>query len=268
MILVTGANGNIGSEVVKQLSIRGQAVRALVRDLEKAKGLAGPHVEIVEGDLDDVVALHRAMRGVDKLFLLTAASPRQVELQSNAIKAAQRAGVKLIVKQSEVHADPESPISLAKSHGLTELELKASGIPFTILRAGFFMQNLLMSAGSIAKQGAIFNCTGEGKIAAIDTRDVADVAVVVLTEPGHEGKTFVLTGPEALTFEEMASRLAEGTGKTVKYVDIPQEQMRAEMTTAGHPPWLVNDVLQFFAGLKVGSGERVTDVVATMTKRP
>ncbi len=264
-ILVTGATGNIGSEVVKLLSAQGEKIRALVRDPGKARKLELPGVELVKGDLSDRPSLDAAAKGVDALFLLGPAGPDQVAQQHNALEAAKAAGIKRVVKLSAVGAQKGSKIQLGDWHGQTEDELKKSGLSWTILQPHSFLQNLLMSASTIKGQGEFYGATKEGKIPLIDTRDIGAVAAAVLTTAGHEGKTYVLTGPEAVSHTQVAEKLAGAVGKPVKYVDLPPAELKKGLLGAGLPGWLAGDLVgmqQFFA---TGGGGKVTTAVKDLT---
>jgi uncharacterized protein YbjT (DUF2867 family) len=252
--------------VVRLLSAQGVKVRALVRDPAKAASLQGANVEIVQGDLADVKSLDAAFRGAEKLFLLSSGDPSQVELQRNALDAARRAGVKHVVKMSALGADPNSPVGLSRWHAQTEDELKKSGLAWTILQPHFFMQNLAMMAATIKTQGTLYAPLKDGKIAMVDARDIAAVAVRTLTEPGHEGKTYIVTGPEAISFQELAQQLGTVLGKPVKYVDIPLEDARKGMQGAGMPEWFVNDLCGMYGFFATGGGAWVADTVSTVGK--
>lgn len=266
MILVTGATGKVGSEVVKQLAARGAPVRALVRSPEKARAIAAPGVEIARGDLGDPGSLGAAMEGVEALFLLTPPDPRQVEWQHNAIEAAKRAGVRHVVKLSAIGASEHAPVQLGRWHWQTEEELKASGLGWTILQPGFFMQNFLGFAPTIQGQGAFYSNVN-GRVALVDARDIAAVAVAALTEDGHEGQTYVITGGEAISYPEAAEKLSAALGRGVNYVEIPDEAMRSALLQAGLPDWFADDLLALNAILNAGHAATPTDVVATVAKK-
>ncbi len=266
MILVTGATGTIGKDVVKELVAKGEKVRS--RDVEKAKKALPAGVEVAKGDLSDPASIAAALKGADKLFLLVSASPQMVQLQSNAIQAAKRAGVKLIVKLSAVGAKKGSPVSIGDWHGQTEEELKASDVPYTILQPGPFAQNLLMQAAPIKAQGAFYGAAGQGRSPFIDARDIAAVAAAVLTTPGHAGKTYVLTGPKASTYEEAAQALSAAAGKPVKYVDMPPAQMEESMAKNGLPAWLAKDLAAMQGFYRAGTGAQVTQTVEQILGKP
>jgi uncharacterized protein YbjT (DUF2867 family) len=268
MILVTGATGTTGRELVKLLSSQGAKVRALVRNPGKAAELKLPNVEIVPGDLSKPATLEAAFKGAEKLLLLTNAEPAQVELQHNALEAAKRAGLKHVVKISAMGADVKSPVSLGRWHGQTEEELKKSGLPYTILQPHYFMQNLMGSAQSIKAQGAFYGAMKDGKISLIDARDIAAVAAKVLTSAGHEGKTYVLTGPEPLSMADLAGKLAAAAGKPIKYVDLPPEQLKKGLSEAGMPEWFATDMVSMQTFFATGAAAGVSPSVQELKGSP
>jgi uncharacterized protein YbjT (DUF2867 family) len=266
MIVVTGATGQIGSEVVRMLAEKGEKVRPLIRDPKKAIALSHPNVMFVMGDLSDPKSLDDAFRGAQKLFLLTNGDPKQVELQHNAIEAAKRAGVQHVVKMSALGAGKDAPVSLGRWHHQTEEELKKSGMKWTILQPHFFMQNLAMMAGSIKGQGAFYAPLKDGKVAMVDVRDIAKVAVATLTEPGHEGQTYIITGGEAISYHDVAKQISAATGKQVKYVDVPPDDARKAMMGMGMPEWFANDLVTLYGVFAAGHGAATTDVVQKVGK--
>ena len=268
MILVTGATGTVGSEVVRQVSAAGVPVRALVRDPARGEALAGPGVEIVPGDLLDPASLDSALDGVDKLFLLTAFTPDQETPAANAIAAAQRAGGVHVVRMSVVGASEDSSFATGRGCARTERQLSQSGLDWTVLQPHAFMQNVLGNAGTIATEGALYGTTGEGRIGTVDTRDIASVARTVLTEPGHTGKTYVLTGPESLTHADMAATLAAVLGKEVRYVDVTPDQYEQTLLGYGLPEPLAEDIRVLYGEIfRSGGGDFVTTHVRDVTGR-
>jgi uncharacterized protein YbjT (DUF2867 family) len=264
MILVTGATGKIGVEVVRLLGEAGVPARALLRNPDKAKGWKG--IEVVQGDLDDAASVAAALAGVDTVLLLTAANAKQ---EKAVIDASVRAGVKKMVKISAMGASPESPIALARGHAESEAALQRSGMAWTILRPGMFAQNFLAFAPSIKAAGQFSASVKDGRVAPIDARDIAAVAVKALVEPGHEGKTYALTGAEAITHAEMAEKIGAAIGKPVRYVDVPLEETRAAVTRAGMPAWLVEDMLGFQSAIAAGGAGGVSgDVERILGRKP
>lgn len=261
MILVTGATGNNGSEIVRQLSAAGVRAKALVRNRAKAAALALPGIELVEGDFTNVDSLVAALQGVEKALLLTPYAENQVEMQSNFIDAARRAGVKHIVKFSVMGADADSPCHIFKQHGQIEQILAASGLAWTNLRPNSFMQNFLEYAGTIA-QGAIYAAMNDQPISFVDIRDIAAVAVKVLTGSGHEGNSYVITGPEGLSHQQAAEKIGAAIGKRVTFVPVTPEQASATLLGWGLPQWMVTGIDQLYALYRQGAGAPVTDTVA------
>ncbi len=257
-ILVSGATGSIGSSLVSQLAAAGHATRALVRDPQRAVAIAGEGVEIVQGDFGDPAGLDAAFADVSRAFLLSAADPRQTELQGNFVAAAQRAGVEHMVKLSVMGASEDCPVGLVRSHRATEKLMEQSGMAWTHLRPGFFMQNLFMFAPSIIEAGVFHAPLGEAELSLIDVRDIAAVAFRALTEPGHGGKVYELFGPEAQSYGEVAKIMSRVLDRPISFQDLPEEAARGGMLGAGMPDWLVDDLIGLHAmareGQMAGSG--------------
>ena len=266
VILVTGATGTTGSEVVRQLSARGVRVRALVRDLKKAAGLAGPAIELVQGDMSQPATLDTALRGVERVYLASPAHLRQMELQGNVIEASKRAGVRHIVKLAAREVGLDSPVSFARMHSQTERQLEASGIAYTQLHPTLFMQSFLSYIPTIKSEGAIYAPLKDGRVAMVDARDVASVAVAALTEDGYYGQTCDITGPEALSFGDAAGIFSEVLGKPVWYVDVAPAATRKSMLEAGIEEWLVNDLLLLMAYFSSGQAALVTSTIASAAR--
>ena len=258
MILVTGATGLNGSELVRRLSAKGVPSRALTRNLAKAQSLASlPHVEVVEGDMANPDSLKAALRGVDRAMLISSSGPAMLDVQSSFIDAARKAGVKHVVKLSGIIPELDSPFRFARMHAEIERRLEASGVAFTHLRAGEFMPSYFRQVPSIVARGILALPMGDARIASIDIGDVAEVAIAVLTTDGHEGKTYPLTGPEALSMAEVAEKLSAATGKPVRYVDVPPEDARQARLAAGLPPFLAEGLDELFAERRKGKESRV-----------
>jgi len=268
MILVTGATGKTGLDVVRGLAIVRAGVRALVRDAAKAPAVRRPGVEVVVGDFEKPDSLRAALHGVDRVFLCSAADPRQVELQGNLVRAAKDAGVKQIVKLGALGTSLESPVPLARWHAETEKQLIAAGIPWTFLRPHFFMQNLLGLAAAIKAQAALLLPLKSAKISLVDTRDVAAVAVATLTGAGHERKIYEITGPEALSGADLAQKLAKATGKAIRYLDVPPDQAKKEMLAGGWPEWLATSMTALYGVFATGHAASISPIVKDLTGYP
>jgi len=247
MILVTGATGTNGVELISQLAAMGEPCRALVRDPQESAKLLPPDTELFRGDLGDRAALDEAMRGIEKVFLLCPVHPKQVEWEGNVVDAAKAAGVRHLVKFSVIHASPESRSALLRWHAATEDRIRSSGVPFTFLRPNMFMQELLRQADAIRSQGQFYLPLAGAKVSLVDVRDNAAVAAAVLTGRGHEGKTYEITGPAALSFDEVALALAEATGRPIRYVPITMEQFKQAFAAAGAPQWMADVVAELYA---------------------
>ena len=263
MILVTGASGTVGSEVVKQLSAAGAKFLVMFRSKED-KAPAGAEVAIA--DFADPDTLWAAMRGVERMFLLCAPVPNLAELEGNAIDAAKAAGVKHIVKLSVIGA-AEAAHTFAKPHHEVEEKLRKSGIRWTLLRCNGFMQNFLQFAGTIKSQNAFYSAGEKSKASWVDVRDIAAVAAKALTSAGHEGKAYEVTGPEALSYGEVARKLSAAVGREIKYIAITPEQQRDAMLKAGVPQYAADAILDLQRYYDAGNAARVSPGVERVTGR-
>ena len=267
MILVTGGTGTSGKPIVEALLARAERVRVLARDPEKAASLLGPDVEIVRGDLQDVQSIEAAMDGVERALLLTASAPNLLELETNFIKAAESADVRHVVKFSVDLADPNaSDMRFMRVHGQAETALRHSALHWTMLQPTFFMQNILGYAG-MAKSGALYLPTGAGRAPYVDTRDIAAVAAAALTESGHEGRRYVITGPRSVSVADIAATLSDVMDREVKHVDVPPDAAKQALLATGMTEWYADGVNELNAGLKAGEFDHVTDTVRTVGKK-
>jgi uncharacterized protein YbjT (DUF2867 family) len=266
MILVTGGTGNSGGEIVSQLASTGSPFRALVRNPTKAAVLRLTGVEVVLGDLSDPETLRPALAGIDQVFLLSAPALNQVELESNMVDAAKKAGVQHIVKFSAMTADPNSPSLFPRWHGQVEQKILASGIAWTFLRPTFFMQNLLGLADMV-KAGTIYQPAADSKAGFVDTADIAAVAVEALTEPGHEGQAYDITGPELLSYHDIARIFSEVTGKPVTYQDIPPAAAKQAMMGMGMPEWTADGINGLMDQMRAGAYAKLSTAVEEVGKK-
>lgn len=268
MIVVTGATGLVGSEVVSRLVSRGLPVRALTRNREKNRSRFPGLVEVVEADLDRPETLPAALHGATAAFLLTNSTERAASQQVGFLEAASRVGIQRLVNLSQHGADPNSSNRFQRYHAEVEAALQSSDLVWTILRPNLFMQGLLAVRESIRRRGNFALAAGEARISAVDIRDIAEVTVAVLTEPGHEHRIYDLTGPQALTHDEMAHELTRGLGRSVAYIDIPPEAMRSALLSFGFPEWQADGLVEEFEVYRRGEAAAVSDDVATITGHP
>ncbi len=265
MILVTGATGLNGSELVRRLSARGVPVRALVRNPAKAAALAAlPNVEIVEGDMARPETLGGPLEGVERAMLISSSDASMQVVQSNFIEAARTARVKYIVKLSGIMPEIDSPFRFARMHGEIERQLEESGIAYTHLRAGEFFQVYFRQVRSILAKGAMILPMEQARIASIDVGDIAEVAATALTGSGHEGKIYPLTGPEALTMAEVAEKLSAATGKPIRYINVSPEEAKSANLANGMPPYRADALFELFAERRRGKEAQVSDVIPTI----
>lgn len=261
-ILVTGATGNVGSRLVRRLKEKGRAVRAFARN---AASKAWPDgVEAAAGDFTDSASLQRALKGVDAVYLLSAGDQLSAH-EANVIDAAKAAGVKLIVKHSVAGAQYKAP-GFPSWHRAGEERLEASGIPYVFLRPASFASNALYWAGSIKGQGTVYGALGEAAIPVIDPEDIAECACTVLTTPGHEGKAYELSGPEALTTAQQVEAVGRTIGKDLKYVNVPDDAARQSMLGMGMSPAYVDAMIGLIQMLRgMGRIEPYPGDVETLT---
>ena len=280
-ILVTGATGTVGSEVAKQLlSAKGQKqeedmiIKAAARSANDST-FRNLGVQMVELDFDKPDTLSAALRGVDKLFLLTPFQSNMVDLTSNLVNEAKNAEVRYIVKQSVLGADAEQAIIPSRLHRQAEKVIEESEIPFTFLRPNFFMQNFVMYYSHFIKtQGAFYVPAGDAKASFVD---VAAVAVQALSgsrsskngESKHIGKAYDITGGEALSYGEAAETLSKEIGKKVNYVNISEEDARKGMKDVGAYEWTINSMTELFGITRAGYLSEISPAVEQVTgKKP
>lgn len=235
-ILVAGGTGTNGQALLKRLSQQGIKCRALVRDLEKASAIS-EYAELVQGDLAEVTTLLPAFEGVNKAYVVTGIHRDTPQWFENFFTVAKQAGVSRLVKLSGLGASVDSPSEIIRQHAHSDNQLMESGLSYTILRPNSFFQNMLWQADSIKHQSQFFLPVGEAKQSLVDIRDIADATVKILTEPGHDHKIYDLTGPESLSFHDVAAILTQVLNKKISYVPISGEDAKAAMLQAGMPEW-------------------------------
>jgi uncharacterized protein YbjT (DUF2867 family) len=267
-ILVTGASGTVGRELTQQL----QRLGANFAVMSSSRSSRIPaDVAVVHGDFTQTDSLTQAFQGIHTLFLLFPLHPGMVDMARKAVAAARAAGVKHIVRSSGAGADSGSPASIARVQGEIDDIVVASGLPYTLLRPAFFMQNLVNFSGqSIRTQGAFYAPNGDGAISAIDARDIAEAAANVLLNPKpHAGKRYTLTGPQALSNTQMAQAISQAVGKPVRYVDVPEQAAVDAMSQLGMPEPVIDWLMSLNHVIKQGWAAGVsTDLSQLLGREP
>jgi uncharacterized protein YbjT (DUF2867 family) len=260
MIAVFGATGQTGGEVTRQLAAQGIPTRALVHNPEKARMLEGLNVEIVQADLARPETLEAALTGVEKVYFI--ASGAVIQLSENVYAAAQRTGVRHIVRLSgSFIVGLDAPVQLDQWHAHAEQALERSGIAYTHLRPSSFMQNVLFFGAS----GVLALPLGQAQVNLVDYRDIAAVAVVALTSAGHEGQTYAITGPEVLTFSDVAAKLTAASGRIFTYVPVSEAEFAQRLRQSGLPAPLAADLAKEYA--LIGAGHPAFGVVIDTVPR-
>lgn len=268
MILVIGGTGTIGRYVLEGIAAADVKVRALVRDLKKARALNLPLVEFVTGDLAEPAGLDAPLAGVDRVVLISAFGLDMARLQGNLVDAAARSPERpRIVKLSGMGADPNGPILMNRLHGETERRIINSGLPWTFIRPTLFMQNFLRMAESIRHKHSFSLAAGNAAIAQVDVRDIAAVILRVLVEADHEGEIYELTGPEPFTFGEAAETLSAVAGGPITYRPVSPEQYKAQLLSFGVPEWMCDALNELYAQYRAGAGLRTTDTIRRITNQ-
>ncbi len=271
MILVLGVTGHTGSETARRLVSEGHDVRGVTRDIERARLLpALAEVPLVEGDGSRPDSVRALLDGVAKVYLVPPTAPGWDVMQSELIAAAAASGVEHIVKLSAIGASPDEVSMSLRFHWQGEQEIGASGLAYTHIRANSFFQNTLFDIATIQSEGRFFSCVGDARFAKIDTRDIADVVVKVLTEDGHDGQTYELTGSETLGYADMAEQIAAVVGTPVEYVDLDPVAYSALLVQSGLPDWMATEFSDIYGRgfYRDGGGARITDTVERLLGRP
>lgn len=273
-ILVTGSTGNIGSEIIKQLSNSKSdinlkaAVRSEDNRIKNGKDLRS--VQQVELDFSRPVSIGKGLKNVDKLFVLTPTHPDIVEFTSKLVDGAK--GVKHIVKLSHIRAEAKPGITITRLHREAEKVIEESGIPYTFLRPNFFMQNFINLYGPMIRNtGTISLAAGDGKVSFVDIRNIGSVAATVLTEheDEHIGKSYDLTGPESLTYTEAAEKLSTEAGKRIRYMNISEDQLRQGIKEMGINDWHANVIVELLRITRDGYVSEVSSAIEKVTgKKP
>jgi uncharacterized protein YbjT (DUF2867 family) len=270
-VLVTGATGNVGGDLVRRLvDHRGIAVRALVRDPEKAAALVAPGASLARARFEDMRAVRAAVTGVDTVVLITPGDdPHAADQASTVLAAAKESGVRKIVRLSVFKAALNGPTDVTRLHGRTDGEILRSGLTYTILRPPFFMQNLLfLAARTIATQGTLCFGAGNGKLGMIDRRDVVECAERCVLSDGYDDEVLTLTGPESIGFGELADRLTAILRRPVRYVPVSPEAVEESVCAMGRTEWYGRVMRDLCFAYSQNWGDATTDSVARLTLHP
>lgn len=254
MIAITGATGQLGQHVIEELlkTVPASQIVAIVRNLAKAEALRQQGVVVRQADYTDEAAFTTALNGVDKLLLISSSEVGQRAVQhQNVINAAKAAGVKFIAYTSLLHAD-KSPLGLHVEHVETENALAASGVPYALLRNGWYTENYLASAPAALEHGVFIGAAGDGKIASATRADYAAAAARVISEAGHEGKVYELAGDSAWTLTQLAAELTKQSGKQVTYQNLSETDFAAALKSVGLPDGLADMLADSDVGASKG----------------
>jgi uncharacterized protein YbjT (DUF2867 family) len=264
-ILITGATGNVGSQLLKVFSQNNVPVQALVRRRDPAKQPPMRSVEYVEADLTKPYSLADAFKGVRTLFLILPLVPNMVDIGCNAVDAARKAGVRYLVKMS-VMLPEDSPIKLYQLHREIENHIEATGLDCTFLRPNSFYQNYINICGKTIRSGNVFYLPlADARVSLIDTRDIASTAFKILTTDIGKNQAYELTGPESLTNEDVADSLTKVLGKRISYAAIDDDAATNSMSQAGISYWLINILMELYHSQRKGNADLVSDSVQDLT---
>lgn len=270
-LLLTGATSTLGRLLVQELDRRKVPIRALVDAPEQADALSTSlRIEMIWSPPDPSSVLETALDGIHRVFLLTPPAPDQIARQGAVIEAVERTGRPIhVVAVSAVGALPTNvPLQLARWHAVTEAQLRSTDLPNTILRPQFLMQNLLRAAPTIRADDMLCGAYGSARLPLVDGRDVAAAAATVLTTDGHTGGDYRLTGPQALTFPEVAEIVSAVLGRPIRYVDMTAEAYHEYLVGGGLAQWLADDLTVLARAFQSGHSGPPTSDVATITGRP
>lgn len=266
MILLTGVTGKTGGETAKQLLARGAPFRAVVRNEAKAAELKAAGVELVIGDVADPETVRQALKGVATALLVLPNGRNQVAMEKQFTDLAKAAGLRHLVKMSSMEAVAHAKTPIPQGHWAVEEYIRASGLAWTMIKPNFFMQNLLTSAGSIKAQRRFSLPMGHGTTGMADIRDIAAVCVEVLTGKGHAGRSYEITGPEILTFYDVADRFSDVLGAKIEYAPMPMDQFRERMKNVLEP-WHLNAVCELFREIDEIGLDHTTDTFRKLMGR-
>jgi len=255
MIVITGATGQLGRLVITSLlkKVPAASLVAVVRNVEKAKDIAALGVQVRQADYNQPASWDAALQGADKVLLISSSEIGQRTQQHRAvIDAAKRAGVKLLAYTSVLHADT-SALGLAGEHMESEAVIRASGLPFVLLRNGWYTENYAIGIPTALSLGAVYGCAGDGRISSAARADYAEAAAVVLTSDNPAGKVYELAGDTSYTLSEFAAEISRQSGKAINYVNLPEAEYKKALLSAGLPEFLAELLANSDTGVSKGA---------------
>ena len=270
-ILLSGATGNIGSELAQLLAAQGTPFRAMVRSLAgpPARTLqALPGAEVVVGDFNDPASVRAALAGIERAFLLTPSSAQAETQQLRFVEQAQQAGVRHLVKLSQWAAAVDSPVRFLRYHAVVEAAIRATELGYTFLRPNLFMQGVLAFRNLINARDQFYAPVGEARVSLVDVRDIAAVAAVALVASNPKNQTYNLTGPTALTHAELAAALSQALDRPIQFVDVPPADFGHMLGQTGMDPWMAEGLVEDYAHYHRGEAAEVTPGVQQATGQP
>ncbi len=268
-VMVTGATGNVGSILVPILAARQDCVvTAMTRDPVKNADRFGPAVQLANGSFEDISTLRAAMPGVDTIILMAPPGPDCVQQNRAIIDAAIQSGVKKIVRISAIKAAKDGRTENTRLHGECDALLQESGLTYTILRPNYFMQNIFMSLETLKADNCFYAGMGDGRLAMIDIRDVAESAVTAAMTDQFDGEVLEIGGPKSINFSEVAEILSDVTGRHISYIAVSPDDVRASLLQMGLGEWMAGLLAEYSAAYGDGWGDLVTDNVDRLTGHP
>jgi uncharacterized protein YbjT (DUF2867 family) len=268
-VLVTGATGNVGSCLTPLLASRSDcAVRAMTRDPDKQSDKVAPNVRFVAGAYEDDDSLQAAMRGVDSVILMAPPGPDCVRQNRAVISAAKQSGVKKVVRISAIKAAEDGRTENTRLHGQCDILLQDSGLTYVILRPNYFMQNIFMSIDSLKADSCFYAGMGDGKLAMIDIRDVADCAIAATVSNEFDDGIFEISGPASISFKDVSDALSEVVGRQITYIPVSPDDVKTSLLQMGFGDWMANLLREYSAAYGDGWGDLVTDNVIRLAGHP
>jgi len=268
MILITGATGKTGYEVAKSLAELSIPFKALIRSETKKSQITELGGQAIIGSIEDKELLNQTLKGIQKALLLLPNSEQQLALEKQFVDAAAKAEVKHVVKMSSMEALPEATRTIPRMHVDSENHIKKSGLSWTMIKPNFFMQNLLGSGKTIKEQGKIFFPFDNGTTAMMDVRDIGLFIAKILSDEGHVNQNYEITGPELLSFHQVAEKFSLVLGKKINYIDVPMDEYKTTLSQFVTHEWHLDAVIDLFEDIAEGGLDYTTTTFTDITGKP